>query len=77
MAMTPVMGLSRCCGGDMSTPQKCPPTRHYLQTTSDNRRSVRPPSRWGLSDGARRLGAFCARQAVTSGRRQASRDERR
>ena len=23
--------------GDMSTPQKCPPTRHYLQTTSDNR----------------------------------------
>src|SRR2546429_284177 len=21
----------------MSTPQKCPPTRHYLQTTSDNR----------------------------------------
>ena len=33
-------GPSRCCGGDMSTPQKCPPTRHYLQTTSDNRRSV-------------------------------------
>ena len=27
----------RCRGGDMSTPQKCPPTRHYLQTTSDNR----------------------------------------
>jgi hypothetical protein len=24
--------------GDMSTPQKCPPTRHYLQTTSDNYR---------------------------------------
>jgi hypothetical protein len=24
--------------GDMSTPQKHPPTRHYLQTTSDNRR---------------------------------------
>jgi hypothetical protein len=22
MAMTPVMGLSRCCGGDISTPQK-------------------------------------------------------
>jgi hypothetical protein len=29
--------LSRSCGGDMSTPQKCPPTRHYAQTTSDNR----------------------------------------
>ena len=28
------------CGGDMSTPQKYPPTRHYLQTTSDNYRSV-------------------------------------
>ena len=24
--------------GDMSTPQKRPPTRHYLLTTSDNRR---------------------------------------
>jgi hypothetical protein len=36
--------LSHSCGGDMSTPQKCLPTRHYLQTTSDNRRSVRP--RW-------------------------------
>ena len=35
-------GLARGrCGGDMSTPQKRPPTRHYLQTTSDNRRSVR------------------------------------
>jgi hypothetical protein len=33
--------LSHACGGDMSTPQKYPPTRHYLQTTSDNRRSVR------------------------------------
>ena len=31
-----------CCRGeDMSTPQKCPPTRHYLQTTPDNRRYVR------------------------------------
>lgn len=29
------------CGGDMSTPQKCPPTRHYLQMTSDNRRYAR------------------------------------
>jgi hypothetical protein len=29
------------CGGDMSTPQKHLPTRHYLQTTSDNRRSGR------------------------------------
>ena len=26
------------CGGDMSTPQKCLSTRHYLQTTLDNRR---------------------------------------
>ena len=25
----------------MSTPRKCPPTRHYLQTTPDNRRSAR------------------------------------
>jgi hypothetical protein len=32
-------GLARGrCGGDMSTPQKCPSTRHYLKTTSDNRR---------------------------------------
>ena len=30
--------LSHACGGDMSTPQKYPHTRHYLQTTSDNRR---------------------------------------
>jgi hypothetical protein len=27
--------------GDMSTPQKCPSTRRYLQTTSDSRRYVR------------------------------------
>jgi len=34
-------GLARGrCGEDMSTPQKCPPTRHYLQTTSDNRLSA-------------------------------------
>ena len=34
------------CGEDMSTPQKCLSTRHYLQTTSDNRRSgrLRPSS---------------------------------
>ena len=32
-------GLARgCCGGDMSTPQKYPSTRHYLHTTSDNHR---------------------------------------
>ena len=41
--------LSRSCGGDMSTPQKCPPTRHYLQTTSDNRRSVRAGWRVGTA----------------------------
>jgi Family of unknown function (DUF6262) len=29
------------CGKDMSTPQKCLPTRHYPQATSDNRRSER------------------------------------
>ena len=29
------------CGEDMSTPQKCLPTRHYPQTTSDDRRSAR------------------------------------
>jgi hypothetical protein len=35
-------GLARgCCGGDMSTPQKYPSTRHYLHTTSDNRRRGR------------------------------------
>jgi hypothetical protein len=27
-------------GGDMSTPQKHTPTRHYLKMTSDNRRYV-------------------------------------
>ena len=30
----------RCRGGDMSTPQKCPSTGHYLRATSDNRRRV-------------------------------------
>ena len=36
-------GLARdASGGDMSTPQKHPPTRHYLQTTSDNRRYALP-----------------------------------
>lgn len=29
--------LSRSCGGDMATPQKCLPARHDLQTTSDSR----------------------------------------
>lgn len=29
-AMTPVMTCPRSCGGDMSTPQKRSPTRHYL-----------------------------------------------
>lgn len=33
------------CGGDMSTPQKCPSTRDYLKQTSDNRRSGRPADR--------------------------------
>jgi hypothetical protein len=28
--MTPVMTCPRSCGGDMSTPQKRSPTRHYL-----------------------------------------------
>ena len=50
--MTPVMPTPRSCGGDMSSPQKCPSTRHYLQTTSDNRRS----ERCGVSAaGSRRL----------------------
>jgi hypothetical protein len=50
--------LSHSCGGDMSTPQKCLPTRHYLQTTSDNRRSGRQP--WPLGCWPRRTErAFC------------------
>jgi hypothetical protein len=36
-AMTPVMPPPRSCGGDMSSPQKCPSTRHDSQTASDNR----------------------------------------
>jgi hypothetical protein len=28
--MAPVMTCLRSCGGDMSTPQKRSPTRHYL-----------------------------------------------
>ncbi len=40
IVMTLMMTFPRSCGGDMSTPQKYPPTRHYLQTTSDNRRAV-------------------------------------
>jgi len=36
-ATTPPHG----CGEDMPTPQKCLPTRHYPQKTSDNRRSAR------------------------------------
>ena len=34
------------CGGDMSTPHNRTSTRHYLLTTSDNRRSVRISARW-------------------------------
>ena len=50
-------GLARGrCGGDMSTPQKRPPTRHYLQTTSDNRRSVLEQSLWSGPLEARRTG---------------------
>ena len=51
------MGRSR---GDMSTPQKRPPTRHYLQTTSDNRRSVVWPSPIGIAAVAHLTGGFCA-----------------
>jgi hypothetical protein len=40
-AMTAVITSPRSCGGDMSSPQKCPPTRHYLHTTSDNHRYAR------------------------------------
>jgi hypothetical protein len=40
--MTAVMTYPRSCGGDMSSPQKCPSTRHYLQAASDNRRYARP-----------------------------------
>jgi hypothetical protein len=36
--------LSHGCGGDMSMPQKYPPTRHYLQTTSDNCRYGSDPA---------------------------------
>ncbi len=36
--MTPVMTPPRGCGGDMSSPQKCPSTRHDSATASDNRR---------------------------------------
>jgi len=52
------IGNSRVCrrGGDMSTPQKCPPTRNYLQTTLDNRRSGSGPCCAVLPTVARRCG---------------------
>jgi hypothetical protein len=37
-AMTSVMTLIPSCGGDMSSPQKRPSTRHDSSTASDNRR---------------------------------------
>jgi hypothetical protein len=43
-------------GGDMSTPQKCPPTRHYLQPTPDNRPIVRGGSVGWLAGRPRRTG---------------------
>lgn len=36
-AMTPVMSPSPSCAGNMSSPQKRPSTRHYLQTTQITR----------------------------------------
>ena len=49
-AMTSVMILIPSCGGDMSSPQKRPSTRHDSSTASDNRRSARLASRvaWSL-----------------------------
>jgi hypothetical protein len=43
-------------GGDMSTPQKCPPTRNYLQTTLDNRRYACLPLSGGDAVAPRRTG---------------------
>jgi hypothetical protein len=54
--------LSHSCGGDMSTPQKCLPTRHYLQTTSDNRRSVSRMGPPACRPAPYPNGAFCARE---------------
>ena len=59
--------LSHSCGGDMSTPQKCLPTRHYLQTTSDNRRSVRSWRLQSSQASKRRTGNLvprCSRPSV-------------
>jgi hypothetical protein len=53
--------LSHGCGGDMSMPQKYPPTRHYLQMTSDNRRSGRQASLRHDFPLRRPNGAICAR----------------
>jgi hypothetical protein len=48
-AMTSVMTLIPSCGGDMSSPQKRPSTRHDSSTASDNRRYGRQPSRCGVA----------------------------
>jgi hypothetical protein len=45
-AMTPIMSPLRSCGGDMSSPQKCPSTRYDSSTASDNRRSGRLRNAW-------------------------------
>jgi hypothetical protein len=37
-AMTPAMPSPLSCGSDMSSPQKCPSTRHDSTTASDNGR---------------------------------------
>jgi hypothetical protein len=59
----------RCRGGDMSTPQKCPPTRHYLQTTSDNRRSGRQPAMSMSASTASGTGISARRCAARRGSR--------
>jgi hypothetical protein len=45
--MTAVMTYPRSCGGDMSSPQKCPSTRNYLQAASDNRSVLEQSLRYG------------------------------
>ena len=69
-AMTPVMTCPRSCGGDMSTPRKRSPTRHYLQTTSDNRlsRHVAGSNRdWNRAD--RSIRCRCAEGSGLAGGR--------
>jgi hypothetical protein len=68
-SMTSMMTCRVAAGGDMSTPQKRPPTRHYLQKTSDNRRSGRLRATWSWRPAAHIPGHSAAPMSAGLARR--------